>query len=138
MILSCDSVDYLLRECDDIGETTQCPGNTECTLGETGFGECECPPGVYGEPECIGICETTQQCNFGGDCLNGKCECFPEFEGERCEAISKTTTSTTTTTTITTTERPRRRVLPLVVAGAAAAVPLLILVPALAGSLTLG
>ncbi|XP_061195161.1 uncharacterized protein LOC133203385 [Saccostrea echinata] len=51
--------DGCLGECNDLGQTDQCPGNTECVESSSGFGECECPVGTEGEPECPVITTVT-------------------------------------------------------------------------------
>lgn len=43
-----------LGECNDVGETDQCRGNTQCELTTQGYGKCVCPAETFGPPECLG------------------------------------------------------------------------------------
>ncbi|XP_034334370.2 integrin beta-6 [Magallana gigas] len=74
-----------LGECNDVGETDQCKGNTQCELTTQGYGKCVCPAETFGPPECLDDCESNVQCSYRGDCQNGECVCFPGYEGKYCE-----------------------------------------------------
>ncbi|XP_052711394.1 slit homolog 1 protein-like [Crassostrea angulata] len=116
-----------LGECNDVGETDQCKGNTQCELTTQGYGKCVCPAETFGPPECLDDCESNVQCSYRGDCQNGECVCFPGYEGKYCEVIETTTT---------TTERPGINLALLL---GASVLPLLLLVPAgLVSALTSG
>lgn len=41
-------------ECNELGMTSQCGGNRECTLTPQGFGVCACPADTFGPPQCLG------------------------------------------------------------------------------------
>nr|XP_034308661.1 wnt inhibitory factor 1 isoform X3 [Crassostrea gigas] len=105
--------DGCLGNCDELGRTNQCEGNTQCILTPQGYGECTCPENTFGPPECRGDCKSSLQCGFHGNCEGGKCVCFLEFEGKYCD--------------VKTPMKPRGNLYLLL---GAAALPLILLVPA--------